>query len=149
MEETTAVITTLDKKDGKGNLIGVDDNAICIYKMESGVVGTMTASWTYYGQEDNSTVLYGSRGIMHIYEDPEYCIKIIKPDNETILYNVGQLQTNDKQTKSGVIDGFVDCIVRGTNAQLSGKSVLSAMEAVFASIESAQTGKTIKTGGGE
>ena len=36
--ETTAVITTLDKKDGSGNLIGVDDNAICIYKMESGAV---------------------------------------------------------------------------------------------------------------
>ena len=49
--ETTAVITTLDKKDGSGNLIGVDDNAICIYKMESGAVGTMTASWTYSGRQ--------------------------------------------------------------------------------------------------
>ncbi len=144
--ETTAVITTLDKKDGSGNLIGVDDNAICIYKMESGAVGTMTASWTYYGQEDNSTILYGSKGIMRIYEDPEYCIKIIKPDNEAILYNVDQIQTNDKQTKSGVIDAFMDCIVHGKEAQLSGKSVLSAMEAVFASIESAKTGKTIKIG---
>lgn len=144
--ETTAVITTLDKKDGSGNLIGVDDNAICIYKMESGAVGTMTASWTYYGQEDNSTILYGSKGIMRIYEDPEYCIKIIKPDNEVILYNVDQIQTNDKQTKSGVIDAFMDCIVHGKEAQLSGKSVLTAMEAVFASIESAKTGKTIKIG---
>ena len=84
----------------------MDDNAICIYKMESGAVGTMTASWTYYGQEDNSTILYGSKGIMRIYEDPEYCIKIIKPDNEAILYNVDQIQTNDKQTKSGVIDAL-------------------------------------------
>ena len=124
----------------------MDDNAICIYKMESGAVGTMTASWTYYGQEDNSTILYGSKGIMRIYEDPEYCIKIIKPDNEAILYNVDQIQTNDKQTKSGVIDAFMDCIVHGKEAQLSGKSVLSAMEAVFASIESAKTGKTIKIG---
>ena len=64
--ETTAHITTLDKKDAQGNLIGVDDNAICIYKMENGVVGTMTASWTYYGEEDNSTILYGTEGIMKI-----------------------------------------------------------------------------------
>ena len=60
--------------------------------------------------------------------------------------HVDQIQTNDKQTKSGVIDAFMDCIVHGKEAQLSGKSVLSAMEAVFASIESAKTGKTIKIG---
>ena len=54
VEETTAKVTTLDKKDSNGNLIGVDDNAICIYKMKSGIIGTMTASWTYYGEEDNS-----------------------------------------------------------------------------------------------
>lgn len=147
--ETTAVITTLDKKDGDGNRIGVDDNAICIYKMESGTVGTMTASWTYYGQEDNSTILYGSDGIMRIYEDPSYCIRIMKPDHEEILYNVDQIQTNDKQTKSGVIDTFMECIVQGKEAGISAESVLSAMEAVFASIESAKTGKTIKTGGRE
>ena len=52
VEETTAKVTTLDKKDSNGNLIGVDDNAFCIYKMKSGIIGTMTASWTYYGEED-------------------------------------------------------------------------------------------------
>ena len=30
--ETTAKVVTLDKKDMNGNLIGVDDNAICIYQ---------------------------------------------------------------------------------------------------------------------
>ena len=147
--EATAVMASLDKKDGSGRLIEVDDNAICIYKMESGVVGTMTASWTYYGQEDNSTVLYGTEGIMRIYEDPEYCIKIIKPGNDVILYNVDQIQTNDKQTRSGVIDAFVECIVQGKEPPISGSSVLSAMKAVFASMESAKTGKTIRIGGGE
>ena len=60
VEETTAKVTTLDKKDSNGNLIGVDDNAICIYKMKSGIIGTMTASWTYYGEEDNSTIISSS-----------------------------------------------------------------------------------------
>ena len=36
--KTQAVLTTLDKKDATGNLIGVDDNAICIYQMENGVI---------------------------------------------------------------------------------------------------------------
>ena len=46
---TTARVTTLDKKDADGNLISVDDNAVCIYELSGGAFGTMTASWTYYG----------------------------------------------------------------------------------------------------
>lgn len=146
--ETTAVVATLDKKDGSGSLVGVDDNAMCIYRMESGTLGTMTASWTHYGEEDNSTVIYGTKGIMKIYEDPCYCIKILKPDGSAILYDMDRIQTNENQTKSGVIDAFIDCIEQGTEPEISGESVLSAMRAVFASIESAESGRTIKVGGG-
>ena len=69
---TTARLTTLDKRGPDDELISVDDNAICIYEMESGILGTMTVSWTYYGAEDNSTVLYGKKGIMRIYDDPAH-----------------------------------------------------------------------------
>ena len=65
--EAAAKVTTLDKR-GPMQLIGVDDNAICIYRMSGGAIGTMTASWTYYGAEDNSTVLYGTKGILRIYD---------------------------------------------------------------------------------
>lgn len=75
--ETRAFVGTLDKKDAVGNFIGVDDNAICIYTMNNGIVGTMTASWSYYGEEDNSTVLYGTEGIMKIYSNPQFAIEII------------------------------------------------------------------------
>ena len=44
--ETTAKILTLNKHDREDHLIGVDDNAICIYRMSGGAIGTMTASWT-------------------------------------------------------------------------------------------------------
>mgnify|MGYP000880148850 CR=1 FL=1 len=76
--EVTAYIGTLDKKDKNGSLIGVDDNAICIYRMSNGAVGTMTASWTYYGSEDNSTVLYGTEGIMYIYTNPDFSVIVEK-----------------------------------------------------------------------
>ena len=67
--ETQAVLTTLDKRDDSGELIGVDDNAVCIYKMESGAIGTMTASWTYYGAEDNSNIQFDDQGNpIYIYE---------------------------------------------------------------------------------
>lgn len=142
--ETTAVITTLDKKGPDGALIGVDDNAVCIYRMSGGAVGTMTASWTYYGGEDNSTILYGTKGIMRIYDDPAYSIQVTARDGGRILYDIDRIQTNDSQTKSGVIDLFMDCLVNQTPPEISGEEALSAMRAVFASIQSAETGKTVR-----
>ncbi len=47
--ETSAKLSTIDKRDADGALIGVDDNAVCLYKLSGGATGTMTVSWTYYG----------------------------------------------------------------------------------------------------
>ncbi|MDD2971316.1 MAG: Gfo/Idh/MocA family oxidoreductase [Lachnospiraceae bacterium] len=141
--ETTAKVVTLHKRDLNGDLIGVDDNAICIYQMENGAIGTMTASWTYYGSEDNSTILYGTKGIMRIYDNPQYSIEVITADGEKILYDIDRIQTNDNQTRSGIIDAFIEALEEDKEPVISGKSVLSAMRAVFASIESAERGVTV------
>ena len=141
---TTARVTTLDKKDASGNLIGVDDNAICIYEMSGGAFGTMTASWTYYGAEDNSTVLYGTKGIMRIYDDPAISIKVILNDGSKISYDVEAIQTNDNQTKSGVIDLWMESLVKNEAPEISGESALAAMRAVFASIQSSETGMSVE-----
>lgn len=141
--ETSAQIMTLDKKDASNNLIGVDDNAICIYKLSGGAVGTMTASWTYYGAEDNSTVLYGTEGIMRIYDDPAHSIVVTGKDGSRTEYDVEAIQTNDNQTSSGVIDLFMDCLVNEKEPEISGASVLHAMKAVFASLEAAEKGCTL------
>jgi predicted dehydrogenase len=103
----------------------------------------MTASWTHYGTEDNSTVLYGTKGIMHIYEDPEYSIKVTTRGGERILYQTDQIQTNETQTKSGVIDAFVNSLVEKKEPEISGAEVLKTMRVIFASIESSRTGCTI------
>ena len=141
---STARLATLDKRGADGQLIGVDDNAICIYEMADGTLGTMTASWTYYGAEDNSTVLYGTKGIMRIYDDPAHSIVVKLADGQEQVYDVEQIQTNDNQTKSGVIDLWVDCLKNNRAPEISGESALYAMRAVFASIESSQTGKTVE-----
>lgn len=141
--ETTARLLTLDKRDAEGNLIGVDDNAICIYKMSGGATGTMTASWTYYGAEDNSTVLYGTKGIMRIYDDPNHSITLIHKDGTAEYFDVEAIQTNDNQTKSGIIDLFVECLCEGKEPEISGESVLTAMRAVFCSIKSSEQKCTV------
>ncbi len=143
----TARLATLDKRSADGSLIDVDDNAMCIYELENGVMATMTASWTYYGHcEDNSTILYGSEGIMRIYDDPNHSIIVNKKNGETYYYDVESIQTNDNQTKSGIIDEWIDCLVNHREPSISGKSVLYAMRAIFAAIESSELGKTIEIG---
>lgn len=82
--------------------------------MSGGAIGTMTASWTYYGQEDNSTVLYGTEVIMKIYDRPVCGYTLEKTDSTTPASN----------------DFF-----------LSGKSLLSAMRAIFAAVKSNETGR--------
>ena len=142
--KTQAVLTTLHKKDATGNLIGVDDNAICIYQMENGVIGTMTASWTYYAAEDNTTVIYGTKGELRLYDDPRYSVQQINADGTRVDYQIDQIQTNDNQTASGIIDLFVDCLVQNKEPEISGADVLHAMKAVFASIESSAKGCAIE-----
>lgn len=141
--ETTARLSTIDKRDATGALIGVDDNAICIYRLSGGAVGSMTASWTFYGEEDNSTVLYGTKGIMRIYEDPAHSIKVTGNDKKVTYFDTDQIQTNDNQTKSGVIDAFVDCLVNNKQPEISGSEALKAMRVIFASVESSETGRSI------
>lgn len=141
--ETTATVTTINKKYSDGSFIGVDDNAICIYKMENGVIGTMTSSWSYYGEEDNSTIIYGTKGIMKIYADPIHTLIVIDKDGNRTNYDTGKIQTNDNQTVSGVIDLFVDSIVNKKPSPISSESVCTAMNAVFGSIKSSETSKTV------
>ncbi len=141
---TTARLVTLDKRGANDALIDVDDNAVCIYELSGGAFGTMTASWSYYGAEDNSTILYGTKGIMRIYDDPAHSIVVTLADGTTQYYDVEQIQTNDNQTKSGVIDLWIDCLKNGRAPEISGESALYAMRAVFASIESSETGKTVE-----
>ena len=143
VKEVTAYLGTLDKRYEDGSPIDVDDNAFCIYRMENGCVGTVSVSWTCYGQEDNSTILYGTEGVMKIYSDPCHSIVLELKDGTTEYYDIDKIQTNDNQTKSGVIDLFIDCLKNNTPPEISGREALNAMRAVFAAVESSAVGKKV------
>ena len=130
--DVKAMTATLDKKYSDGTPVDVEDNAICLYRMKNGVIGTMTASWTYYGgYDDNTTVIYGTRGIMKIL-DGAHGVSIYKKDSEPVHYDF------EKQTNSGVIDAFVECVENGVEPKVSGESVLSSMNVIFSAIEDAK-----------
>lgn len=138
-----AMMGTLDKKDSEGQPIGVEDNAVCVLRTRSGMLGQMAASWTYYGSEVNATRIYGSKGALHIFEDPDHPL-IFQNGERKQYYEVAHIQTNKDQFESGVISAFVEDVRRGGPARISGESVYQSMWVVFAAIESARTGKLVE-----
>ena len=135
--ETTAKILTLNKHDREDHLIGVDDNALCILRMNGGSAGTMAASWTVYGQESNSTCLFGTRGVMRIYNSLTAPIEVRDLNNTITAYQF------EHQTRSGVIDEFIDALEHDREPEVSGREALTTMRTIFGCIKSSETGRTV------
>ena len=115
----------------------MDDNALCILRMNGGAVGTMAASWTVYGKECNSTCIYGTKGIMLIYSDPGAPIVVRDMSNTSTSYSF------EPTTRSGVIDEFVDALEHDREPEVSGKKALTIMRTIFASIKSSEISRTV------
>ncbi|MBE6069074.1 MAG: Gfo/Idh/MocA family oxidoreductase [Clostridium lundense] len=143
IEYVTAMEGTLDKKDENGDLVKVSDNMICTLKTKTGIIGNATFSWTYYGEEKNYTMLFCEKGIMRIYDNPEYDLIIEKLNGEKVFYKVGKLQTNDNQTSTGIIDEFIEAIIQNRKSLITGQDGLEALKVILAAIESASSYKTI------
>ena len=138
-----ATFCTLDKKYPDGSPITVDDNAFCIYRTRSGATGQMHVSWTFYGPEDNSTVLYGTRGIIRCYADPEYSLIIEHMDGRVEKMALDQMTSNEEQTtggrtSTGVIDTFVQSVLTGEKSVCDAQEAIQAMRVIFAAERSAQ-----------
>lgn len=144
VEEAGAFVATMDKKDENGKPITVDDNAVCILKMENGVLGQLTASWTYYGAEDNTTTFYGTKGRMILGGNPDFQVEVILADGQEALYKVGAVATNTVQVSSGIPDLFVNCILDGIEPPFDGLKGYKALATVVACLDCARTGKITK-----
>ncbi len=149
---TSAILATTDKKYPDGKPIDVDDNAIALYTLEGGAVGTMSVSWTNYGREKNFTRLYCQNGVIRMYDDPRYSLIIEKRDGTVVPYELDKLTSNKEQTggartSTGVIDAFVEAVCNGHQPELSGESAIHAMQVIFANQRSAESGKTEAVGG--
>lgn len=144
VDEIFAALMTVDKRDEQGSLIQIEDNALCLLKMQGGMTGTMHVSWCNYGNEDNSTILYGEKGVMKIFGDfPDDMVLEMK-DGSRIKYHVGNISTNTNQIKTGIIDEFVRASMTGTPPLVTGLDGHSTLAALVAGVESSRTGQWVK-----
>lgn len=139
IDEVFAVTTTMDKKYENGTPVDVEDNAVCVLRARGGVTGTLCASWTYYGEEDNSTVLYCDKGILRIYASAEYPLILERRGGLRETFDVGAMQTNNSQTNSGVIDAFVESVKQGRKPPVSGEDGFEALSIALACLRSAKS----------
>ncbi|MFO7637319.1 MAG: Gfo/Idh/MocA family oxidoreductase [Clostridia bacterium] len=142
--EARAFTATLDKKYKNDKPIDVDDNALCILRTPSGITGTLTVSWTYYGGGDNSTIIHGEKGALRIFANPKWPIEIFYADKKVERIAAGTIQTNEKQTHSGVMDLFVDSVLNDKPVEISGHEGYKALEIILACMESSAKGTTVK-----
>ncbi|KGX87784.1 Gfo/Idh/MocA family protein [Pontibacillus litoralis] len=119
----------------------VDDNAVCILRTESGIIGTLAASWAYVPNEDNSTIIYGEKGTLRMEDDPEHALIASYRDGEVVKYQLGKIQTNDAggQTSSCVVDHFIDCIIENKEPLINGEEGMRSLEVILAALQSNET----------
>jgi predicted dehydrogenase len=143
--EATAFLDTLSKTYPSGELIDVEDNALCLLRTEKGAMGTMIASWSYQ-KEDNSTTIYCQNGILEIYQNPDFPLVVHYDFQRGEYFKLGKKSTNVEQIKSGIIDAFVDALVNDTDVPIPGEEGYKALEAVIACRKASETGRVVKIG---
>jgi predicted dehydrogenase len=143
IEQVSAFQGALDKVDEYGEPIEVCDNIVCSLKTKKGRIGTASFSWTYYGEEDNSTTIYCEKGIVKIYQNESYQLEVIRENGEKIHYQLESIQTNSKQTNSFVIDAFIECVRLDQAPLVSGDDALSSLKVILGILEAAETNRVV------
>ncbi|SFQ72092.1 Predicted dehydrogenase [Psychrobacillus psychrotolerans] len=143
MEQVSAFQGALDKVDENNEPIEVCDNIVCSLKTKKGRIGTAAFSWTYYGEEDNSTIIYCEKGIVKIYHSDQHQLEVITKDGEKVQYQLENIQTNNNQTNSGVIDAFIESIRMDQTPLVTGEDALLALKVILGIIEAAETNTVV------
>jgi predicted dehydrogenase len=127
----------------------VDDNAICLLRMKSGAVGTLTAGWSHNPGCDNSTTVYCEKGILHIDTDPVYNVIVELADGEKQMIKTKAMQTNDEggQSDSGVMATFAEAVVKNKPSPIPGEEGAKSLAVILACLESAETKRFVQIDG--
>lgn len=132
----TAKVVTLDKKTTDGEFIAVDDNAFCVLESDTGIVGTLEASWSHYGKCTNITYLYCENGIVEADNEKVDQIVITMKDG---TYNKFHIE----EQESGMSKAFAQCIEKGVKPEIDGNEGLKALNIVLKCIDSSKKNERI------
>lgn len=123
----------------------VDDCAVCMLKSESGIIGTLAASWSYVSKEDNSTIIYGEKAILRLEDDPNYSLILQYKNGVVVKYELDKIQSNAAvgQSNSHIIEQFVESILSDKEPLINGVEGMKSLEVILAAIQSSETKKIV------
>jgi UDP-N-acetylglucosamine 3-dehydrogenase len=124
----------------------VDDNAVCVLKTESGIIGTLAASWAYVSKEDNSTIIYGEKAILRLEDDPNNSLVVQYANGDVVNYQLGKIQSNDAggQRTTHVINHFVDAVIHNQEPLIPGEEGMKSLAVILAALQSNETKQIVK-----
>jgi predicted dehydrogenase len=143
IDEVMSYLATVDKKSDSGAPIALDDIAVAVLRMRHGAVGTLTAAWTFYGQEEYGTVIQGTEGTLRIYDNSDCTVSVTKRNGDLAKYKPFE-RTVGSERHSGVIDSFVESIENDSEPSITAQDGLEAMRAILACVKSSATGKAVR-----
>lgn len=123
----------------------VDDNAVCILRTASGIIGSLAASWSYV-KEDNATIIFTEKATVRLEDDPDYSVIIHHRDGKTETFKLGTIQTNETagQFNTEVIERFIKSIVEDTIPPITGEEGMKSLNVILGALESNITGRNVR-----
>jgi predicted dehydrogenase len=141
-KRVVACTPTLDKRDADGRFVEADDNALALLEFESGVVGTLTVSWTTYGEFERETKIYGSNGVLTIF-GPNHDLELKTRDGNQFVWDYEEGREQGTTALTDIVSLFAQCIVNDTPPLISGEDGKRAITVVHAMIASDKSGSWI------
>lgn len=138
-----AHLPTLDKRKSDGTLIRDEDTAMILLQCESGLSGMLYTGWCTYGCTDRETHIFGTEGVMKLFEDP-WSVAIYKKNQEKIYYDLSAWAKKGSEGATAIIDCFVECITEGKEAFVTAEEGVRCMRVLDAIAESGRTGSWVK-----
>ncbi|MDY3617888.1 Gfo/Idh/MocA family protein [Agathobaculum sp.] len=135
-----AIAGTRDKRDESGKLAAIYDNAVCVLETASGIMGTLSLSYTNYGGMENTTVYYCEKGVLRVQYHPDCALEVVMDGGQTTRYY------DVPNPRSGVVDAFAEAIVTEKASPIAAAQAFQAMKTVFAIDEAARSGSFVKIG---
>ena len=123
----------------------VDDNATFILQTESGIIGTLAASWAYV-KEDNSTIIYGEKAILRLEDDLEFSLIIQRANGQVENLRLGKIQSNESggQHDTQVISQFIISINEDKEPLINGLEGMKSLNVILGALESNASKKIVR-----
>lgn len=124
----------------------IDDNAMCIVKMQSGVIGSLAASWSYVSGSDNSTYIYTENAVLKLEADPVYPLVVEYANGDTVNYELAKIQSNEQgvKTNTHVIDHFAEAIIQNKEPLITGEEGMKSLNVILGALESKETKRFVQ-----